>query len=172
MVSIHQQFLWNGSSGSGGTKGAMPPLPPGRVKINQKDGRQRRLYKFHVSCPPYPAAGSATGNKTVMYDTQGFFVRSSFTKSVMNCYQQWSYNVQQYKESRRWILQVTVGKLVQHQSWPKGCCGLNQQLTSTLMGVLMTTFNVLGNSCVVAKFGQCCDEVIRENEQYETSWIK
>ena len=36
-------------------------MPPGPVKIShKKDGRQIRLHRFHVSCPPYPAAGSAT----------------------------------------------------------------------------------------------------------------
>ena len=40
---------------------AIPPLPDGPVKIShKKDGRQRRRHRFHVSCPPYPATGSAT----------------------------------------------------------------------------------------------------------------
>ena len=37
------------------------PHPPVPVKISlKKDGHQRRLHRFHISCPPYPAAGSAT----------------------------------------------------------------------------------------------------------------
>ena len=33
--------------------GEGPCLPPGPVKIShKKDDRQRRLHKFHVSCPP------------------------------------------------------------------------------------------------------------------------
>ena len=56
--------LRNGtSSGSGGGEGAM--APPGPVKIgHKKDGRRRQPHRFHVSRPPpYPAAGSATGNR-------------------------------------------------------------------------------------------------------------
>ena len=35
------------------------PWPPALVQIShKKDGHQRRPYRFHVSCPPHPAAGS------------------------------------------------------------------------------------------------------------------
>ena len=47
------------SSGSKGGRG--DHAPPGPIIIShKKDGRQRRLHRFHVSRPPYPAAGSAT----------------------------------------------------------------------------------------------------------------
>ena len=40
---------------------ARESCPPGPVKIShKKDGRQRQLHRFHVSRPPYLAAGSAT----------------------------------------------------------------------------------------------------------------
>ena len=43
---------WVSSSGSRGAEGAMAP-PPGPVKIgHKKDGRWRRLHRFHVSRPP------------------------------------------------------------------------------------------------------------------------
>ena len=44
-----------------GGKGAIAPPPPSPVKISHtKDGHQRQLRRFHVSCPsPHPTAGSA-----------------------------------------------------------------------------------------------------------------
>ena len=55
-----------GARGGGGAVadpgGPRGPCPPGLVNIShKKDGRQRRLHRFFVSWPPYPAAGSATG---------------------------------------------------------------------------------------------------------------
>ena len=41
--------------------GARGPWLPGPVKIgHKKDDCPRRSHRFHVSRPPYPAAGSAT----------------------------------------------------------------------------------------------------------------
>ena len=56
------------SSGSGGgSEGAMPPGP---VKIShKKDGHQRQRHRFHVSRPPYLAAGSATEAHNVKKQT-------------------------------------------------------------------------------------------------------
>ena len=50
----------------GGPRGPWPP--PGPVKIgHKKDGHRRRPHRFHVSRPPpYPAAGSATGQWLLM----------------------------------------------------------------------------------------------------------
>ena len=57
---VKVRFLLVGSSGSRGTRGSCPP--PGPVKIShKKDGRRRRVHRFHVSRPPYLATGSATG---------------------------------------------------------------------------------------------------------------
>ena len=45
-----------------GKEGIAPP--PGPVKIShKKDACQGRQHRFHVSCLPYPAAGSATDYK-------------------------------------------------------------------------------------------------------------
>ena len=53
-------FAGGNSSGSRGAEGGH--APPGPVKIShKKDGCRRRPHRFHVSLPPYPAAGSATG---------------------------------------------------------------------------------------------------------------
>ena len=48
-----------------GSRGARGPCPlPGPVKIShKKDNCQRRTHRVHVSCPPYPAAGSATSSQ-------------------------------------------------------------------------------------------------------------
>ena len=61
LIELISSISCNYSSGSGGgAEGAM--APPGPVKIgHKKDGRLRKLHRFHVSRPPpYPAAGSAT----------------------------------------------------------------------------------------------------------------
>ena len=58
---------------------------PGHVKIShKKDGRQRP-HRFHVSHPPYPAAGSATENnapifnpRAIMYWNLSFFHGAKF----------------------------------------------------------------------------------------------
>ena len=64
---VHEKsyYLVNFSSGSrGGREGHAPP-PSSSVKIShKKDGRQRRLHRFHVSrlpFPPPPGPGFATG---------------------------------------------------------------------------------------------------------------
>ena len=45
----------------GGPRGPCFPPPPSPVKIShKKDGHRRQPHRFHVSHPPYPAAGSAT----------------------------------------------------------------------------------------------------------------
>ena len=55
------------------------PLSP--VKIShKKDGRQRRLHRFHVSRPPHLATGSTT-----VYGYQGIFsdyLKLVFTKGI------------------------------------------------------------------------------------------
>ena len=61
-INYVHSLVSSGSRG-GGAEGAMPP-PPGPVKIShKKDGRQIRLHGFHVSRPPYLAAGSATAGR-------------------------------------------------------------------------------------------------------------
>ena len=65
----------------GGAEGAMPSLSP--VKIShKKDGHQRQPHRFHISHPPYPAAGSATDisdrYRTQMLSVEIFKKKSEF----------------------------------------------------------------------------------------------
>ena len=57
------------SSLSRGARGEWPCPPPRPVKIShKKDGRLWQPHRFHVSRPPpYPAAGSATGEGVYLY---------------------------------------------------------------------------------------------------------
>ena len=57
----------------GGVKGAMAP-----VEIShKKDGCQRRPYRFHVSWPPYPAAGSDAGQFNKLTYTHLYYLSTS-----------------------------------------------------------------------------------------------
>ena len=83
---FHLEIFMHNSSGSGGPRGH----PPGPVKIsNKKDGRRRWPHRFHVSRPPYPAAGSATAQFRAKQDDLSITLSSARATCHRQAYHLW-----------------------------------------------------------------------------------